>query len=164
MTTNQHAISPANPNGLTDEWLDRLFVRLASMYGRHWLAMWEEIPMPDVKDTWRKGLARISGEQIAKALDHCRMHHPFPPTLPEFVGLCRTFAIKQAALPDYRADAMPPDIRAEIARLFDEQGKRDKKDWARTILKEHAEGTYNHRYGVMCARRALGIREEEPVA
>lgn len=154
--------SPANPNALPDGWIEHLFRRFSTMYGKHWLDMWADVPIAMVQETWREDLAFASADQLRKALSHCRMHNKFPPTCPEFVGLCKAFApaIENGALslPAIRYGDIDPGVRQAIAdALTKGKDKDDPKDWARNILKEYAEGTYRHHYGVQCAKRALGL-------
>lgn len=150
---------PPRSSALPDAWIDRLFDRFATMYGKHWYDMWRDVPLDRVKQTWRDDLANVSGEQIRKALDYCKTHNKFPPTCPEFVGLCKTFApaYERPALPNYSRSEMPPNVRAEIAKMFDSQRKRDPKDWAREVLAMDARGEYRHQCGVDMAKRALGL-------
>jgi hypothetical protein len=158
MTTNL-ATSPDTPNALPSAWIDRLFERFAAMYGKHWFDLWADVPMADVKAAWRADLAKVDGEQIRKALEHCKAQCKFPPTLPEFVGLCKAFALarQRPALPDYSRAEIAPEVLAEIAKMFEEQRKAEPDDWARNILKLHAEGRYDSFAGLAIARRALGI-------
>jgi hypothetical protein len=150
---------PAKPSALPESWIDKLFDRFATMYGKHWADQWAGIPLDRIKRTWAEDLAFASGEQMRKALDHCKTQCKFPPTCPEFVGLCKSFsaAYAQPALPDHRRAEMPPEIRAEIAKLFDPSKKRDPKDWARQVLAMEARGEYPHQCGVEMAKRALGL-------
>ena len=158
MTTSL-ATSPDTLNALPEAWIDRLFDRFAAMYGKHWFDLWADVPMADVKAAWRADLAKVDGEQIRKALEHCKAQCKFPPTLPEFVGLCKAFAIarQRPALPDYSRAEIAPEVLAEIAKMFDAQRKRQPDDWARNILKLHAEGKYDSFAGLAMARRAMGI-------
>jgi hypothetical protein len=148
-------------NALPESWIDKLFDRFATMYGKHWYEAWAGIPLDRVKQTWREDLAFASGEQMRKGLDYCKTHNKFPPTCPEFVGLCKTFApaYERPALADRSRTEMPPEIRAEIAKMFDKQRKRDPKDWAREVLRMDAAGQYPHLCGVDMAKRALGLAE-----
>lgn len=148
------------PSALPESWVDKLFARFAAMYGRHWFDQWADVPMPDVKAAWREDLARMSGDQIRKALEHCKAQCKFPPTCPEFVALCKAFAPafdRSRALPERYSGEIAPEVRAAIAKLLDAQAKADPKDWARRILKGEAEGNYHNFYGIECAKRALGI-------
>jgi hypothetical protein len=70
--------------------VDRLFAKLAMMYGKHWLDLWSDIPMAGVKAEWSRALTGISAEQMRLALEAIfDKGNTFPPTLPEFVSLCR---------------------------------------------------------------------------
>lgn len=154
--------SPANPNALPDAWIDRLFQRLSLMYGNAWSQKWAGLPLADVKAAWATDLAFASADQIRRALDHCRANNPHPPSSPEFVGLCRAFAPAmdtRRALPNYAKEAMPPEVRAAIARVLEPGKKRDPKDWAREVLYLHEQGLYKYIIGVTNARRALGLEE-----
>jgi hypothetical protein len=72
--------------------------------------------MADVKDAWQTDLGGFSGEQIRKALDYCKSNNTFPPTCPEFAGMCRQFretANSHLALTGPRTE-MPAHVRAQL--------------------------------------------------
>lgn len=73
---------------LPNAWIERLFERMAGMYGSKFADMWAGQPPETVKRIWSDGLAGLTGEQIATGLRAC-MTRQWPPTLPEFVTLCR---------------------------------------------------------------------------
>lgn len=66
--------------------IDRLFSRLAAMYGSKFAAMWDGINIAEVKQCWSAELCRYSVDDIFNALQKLST---FPPTLPEFSELCR---------------------------------------------------------------------------
>jgi hypothetical protein len=70
------------------EWIDRLFSRLWAMYGNKFSQMWAGLDMTEVKETWRDYLAELSQDEIRAGVDACKTRE-WPPTLPEFVKLCR---------------------------------------------------------------------------
>lgn len=78
--------SPAKRAASADAIVDRLFQRLGASYGKHWLDMWAGVPMGQVKATWADALAQFQPATIAEALNDLGK---FPPTLPEFVDLCK---------------------------------------------------------------------------
>ncbi len=87
--------SPPNRAALPDGWVDRLFVRLHAMYGKAWLDMWADAPIPTVKALWAESLGRCTAEQIRLALLEIEKGgKAFPPTLPEFVAVCEQFRPK----------------------------------------------------------------------
>lgn len=100
-------------------WVEALFKRFAVMYGSKWTAMWADVPMADVLDAWRHDLAGVSGEQVKRALEHLKGHNPFPPTLPEFVALCRQFRVPPNNVTYLTAPrtVMPEHVRAALARM-----------------------------------------------
>lgn len=65
--------------------IDRLFSRLAAMYGSKFAAMWDGINIADVKQCWSAELCRYTVDDIYLALQRLST---FPPTLPEFSAMC----------------------------------------------------------------------------
>ena len=131
------------------------------MYGRLWLDTWAGVGMDEVRTVWAQDLSGFDGDSLRRALDHCKANNKFPPTCPEFAGLCRAFNPSPTgrvnALPAPRGGYIAPEIMSEIAKLLEAGRKRDPKDWARSILKEAKDGTYRHPHGIHCAKEALGI-------
>lgn len=70
------------------EWIDRLFARLWAMYGNKFSQMWVGQDINAVKSVWREDLAEFTPNEIAHGVDACKTHD-WPPSLPEFVKLCR---------------------------------------------------------------------------
>jgi len=87
---------------LPDSWVDRIFDRMQGMYGSLWVDRWRsgetveragrsfDRGLLNAKATWAQGLGGFSGqpERIHRALESCRSKS-LPPTLPEFIELCR---------------------------------------------------------------------------
>ena len=120
------------PSALPDRWIDSLFERLESAYGSKWLNMWGNSNLVNVKSLWAEKLAGFSDnpKAIAYALD-CLDEHPFPPTLPEFLALCRKAPKPESkALP---APAANPEKAAEFASNVKAVTKstRDDLGWVR---------------------------------
>ena len=99
------------PNASPDAIVDRLFQRLAAMYGAKWLDLWSAIPMDAVKAEWSRALTGHDVEAVRLALEHLTAHgNPFPPTLPEFVSLVQQFRRRgphMLAITDNRRDPPP---------------------------------------------------------
>lgn len=149
-------------NALPLPWIDRLFLRFGAMYGKHWIDLWNDVPMESVKAVWAEDLAGVTADQIRKALDHCKVGQKFPPTCPEFVAMCRQFR----ATPDVagylappKGDGMAANVQAEVDRVMRREPgeKRDPKDWARRILAEPSKFPSISR---QFAEEALGLRPE----
>jgi len=66
-----------------------LWVRMAEIYGFKWSSAYGENPNIGAAVTWAKGLAGLSGRQLADGLAACiASAEPWPPTLPQFRMMC----------------------------------------------------------------------------
>lgn len=126
--------SPANPTALPDAWIGRLFGRMEALYGSLFLDRWKHCDMANVRRVWAEELSGFHDQpaMLAHALRSLDSV-PMPPTLPEFLALCRQAPRPQhLALP---APEVPVEVRKErartVARLADGFGGRDPLDWAR---------------------------------
>lgn len=88
MKTDMSEILPQKPCALPDSWVERLFQRMEDRYGAMWADRYGQFPRQRVKDSWAEDLAGISGDELRRGLDACKQSK-FPPTLPEFISLCR---------------------------------------------------------------------------
>ena len=116
----QSTTSRPNQSALPETWIDRLFARFATMYGKHWLDLWAGIPMEQVRQTWQEDLSAFSGEQIRRALDYCRRYNKFPPTCPEFVNLCWQFRREKERVLYLAAPRgeIPDNVKKAIDEMF----------------------------------------------
>lgn len=89
--SNQSVTLPGRQSVLPDAWIEKLFQKFEDFYGAKWAAQYGDFPRDRVKRTWAEELGGFSGEAIAKALD-AQKAGKFPPTLPEFIELCRDAA------------------------------------------------------------------------
>lgn len=96
ITAAKNETLPANARVLPDAWIERLFERLAALYGSKFADMWRGVDLESVKRTWAEKLGGFAErpEIIKHALDACD-DKPWPPTLPEFIGMCRDHARRQ---------------------------------------------------------------------
>lgn len=77
----------ANP--LSDSALETLWTRLAAIYGHRWVSNYGSNPEGVGGDTWRHGLAGLTGAQLSAGLRACTLAgEDWPPSLPEFRKLC----------------------------------------------------------------------------
>lgn len=92
--------SPRQPDepstGLPNGWIERLFGRMVGYYGARFADAWRGCDVEEVKRVWSEELAQYSGEEIRRGIDRLR-DRPFPPTLPEFLALCRPKPVPEAA-------------------------------------------------------------------
>lgn len=68
--------------------VERVFAELASLYGSRFADMWRETDLGRMKALWTRALAGFSGAELRAGLDGCHQR-AWPPSLPEFMGLCR---------------------------------------------------------------------------
>ena len=109
---------------LPDAWIEKLFQKFEDFYGAKWAAQYGDFPRDRVKRTWGEelyGFAEIPGA-IVKALD-AQKSSQFPPTLPEFLTLCRDAARRAGdslpALP-HKQTAAETAHQHEMARRLTE--------------------------------------------
>lgn len=135
--------------------VDRLFVRFTAMYGtQKVMSMWSDADLDMVKDTWASAIGRYSVPSIAVAVSELlNSGREWPPTLPEFVELCRRGALARQQSKDLTALPAPggtfttrEEAAAALHRIgagdvLDSSG-RDPKAWARKILARMAAGEH----------------------
>ena len=135
--------STAKQNALTE----RVFARLALMYGNKFADLWRGIDLGEVKRAWGDELAAFTVPEVAGAIKALRAN-TFPPTLPEFLQLCeKARGIKPAYVAAHQqAMRLPPPDTSEENRAKREQaaamlakiGKpQPGRDWARKARARH---------------------------
>jgi len=84
-----------------------LFARFTAFYGSQKVGtMWVDAGMAEVKAVWAEQLARFEPASIAGALQRLvDSGNQWPPTLPEFVELCRQASLDRRAA--QRFEALP---------------------------------------------------------
>ena len=97
----------------------RIWQRMGEIYGHRWASAWGESSNPDgtltsAASTWLDGLRNMELDEIARGFEKLLENGlEWPPTLPEFVALCREkplapyHRMAEKALP-------PPEIDAGI--------------------------------------------------
>ena len=88
-----NATSQARPSALPDAWIDRLFGHMAALYGSKFADLWGASDTASVKAMWAEKLAGFADSPgCIKAALSALDDRPLPPTLPEFLVLCRNAA------------------------------------------------------------------------
>lgn len=74
-------------------WIQALFRKFLIRYGQLWADRYKGLGLtPDeIADEWATELDGFTADEIKRGLDACRTSK-FPPTLPEFISLCRPAA------------------------------------------------------------------------
>jgi len=75
-------------NALPQAWAVKLIDALHLTYGTRFLQAWERIDMAKLAWHWGEEMAGFTEAEIAAGLSACKTR-PWPPTLPEFMFLCR---------------------------------------------------------------------------
>lgn len=105
------ATSPAKLSALPDAWIEKLFQKLEDFYGARWAALYGDFPRARVMATWAEELAGFAAlpDCLGRAVK-AQLASPHPPTLPEFIAVCRNEARRRPV-----AAALPaPDVPAEV--------------------------------------------------
>lgn len=111
--------SPPKQSASPDAVIDRLFMVMHTMYGRAWADLWQGVPLEAVKAEWARSLHGFDVNTVRLAIESMKTEgRAFPPSLPEFVALCRQFVPVGAhrlalASPRYQA---PENVFANLKR------------------------------------------------
>ena len=104
------AESSTLPRPIPERWIERLFSRFAAFYGAKFGDLWRGCDIDDVKQTWKEALSGYASDEIRRGLEAC-LSRLFPPTLPEFLALCRPPLDAKLAL----SEAIEQMARREVA-------------------------------------------------
>lgn len=121
------------------EWL---FRQMHALYGARFVAMWRNVDKADLMRGWTHALHGFAPEALHAGIDALRTV-PHPPTLPEYLELCRQGRANAAASsppklpPPVRAD--PATVNAAIARMRNIVAPLSKREaspkWAFDLLR-----------------------------
>jgi len=92
----EHAYAHRAGTPLPQTWATRLVHRLVMTYGTRFWQAYEGIGEVELAQHWARELAGFTGAEIAAGLAACKTR-PWPPTLPEFMALCRPWMDAQVA-------------------------------------------------------------------
>ena len=84
-------------DALPEAWIDSLFARMSAFYGARFADMWRGTDLDEVRRTWGRELAGLTRDELRAGVANLRTRF-FPPTLPEFIALCRPALNVDAAL------------------------------------------------------------------
>ncbi len=108
-------MSRQNQRSLPTGWIERIFAHLAKSYGSKFLDMWAGLDQQELREHWSETLGGFADkpDAIRTALKNCE-EREWPPTLPEFLLMCR----RAANLCNRPADLMAlPQPKADPARI-----------------------------------------------
>lgn len=119
---------------LSEQLTSQLFIRLRSMYGHRWTSLFTSSEQATaMKAEWALALGSFTDAVIEKALSSSsREYVDFPPTLPQFMALCRmheprpTYRALPGPAPSTREFSLQQlaDIKAFLAKRIKADAKR----------------------------------------
>ncbi|WP_322080208.1 hypothetical protein [Burkholderia cenocepacia] len=151
-------------DALPQHWVEALFSKMAAFYGSRFASMWNGVNVVEVQRAWAIELGKLSRDQLKAGSDNLTAL-PKPPTLPEFVSLCRQARSEQAASTTPRlADERPADratVEANLGAIRRVQERVMRREptaeWAFKLLMrgKSAGGAALPSEVVRCARDAI---------
>lgn len=96
MSNEANATLPVKLSALPDSWIERIFSKMSSYYGTLFSDRWRDCNLVEVKAVWAEELSSFSdntecfGLALKAMVGECK----FPPTLPEFVAICRKHYVR----------------------------------------------------------------------
>lgn len=141
--------------------VDALFARFGAIYGAKFSLQWAGVDPVELKRTWLDALCRFRAEEVGAALEACARDVKFPPTLPEFIDICRSYASPQAPLPslEYTRPILHKRTAAElqVEREFPKPAHGKGRWWARRILRLVELGEPPPFISIRAAQEVLGV-------
>ncbi|HDR9132653.1 TPA: hypothetical protein QDA91_003791 [Burkholderia vietnamiensis] len=151
-------------DALPQHWVEALFSKMAAFYGSRFASMWNGVNVVEAHRAWAIELGKLSRDQLKAGSDNLTAL-PKPPTLPEFVSLCRQARSEQAASTTPRlADERPADratVEANLGAIRRVQERVMRREptaeWAFKLLMrgKSASGAALPAEVVRCARDAI---------
>jgi len=135
---------PADQPVIAESDVNRVFAVLHGFYGNLFFTKFatgavengEDQGIANARRIWAHGLREYDAETIKTALRNCQVRHPeYPPSLPQFAGMCAAAKIRPAYSSTAVAIGMSDELRSRYARQ------------ARAINDKHAERAANRRSG-----------------
>jgi hypothetical protein len=137
------------------EWVDKLFQKLAVVYGTEFLRKYQGIDAAAIKQEWAAELGPFASrpDSIRFALAHLPSDRP--PSMLQFRDLCR-----QAPRPNVTALPEPKPavevVDKEIAKMVEKAfTNRDPRLWAKKLKKRHDAGEKLSIFQIKAYREAL---------
>jgi hypothetical protein len=97
---------------LPTAWIEKLFERMTALYGSKFADMWRGTDPEQVKALWSQELGKLSREEVTKGAQ-ALMTLEWPPSLPQFINLCRPKLDAQKAFTEALNGLMARD-RGEV--------------------------------------------------
>lgn len=153
-------------------WVAALFEKMTRMWGNTFLDKWRDVDLEGVMIEWGKGLRKLSSSELKAGVD-ALMSLKFPPSLPEFYGLCKQMRLlempRAEALTD-QTKADPSVVHANMQRMREIMAPMMKPreataEWAYQLLMrgEQKNGKALSFEGIRCASDAISSKAGQEV-
>ena len=91
----------------------KFWLRMTEIYGHKWTSTAGETPT----ELWSTAVTGLSGDEVKRGLSAClNSSEPWPPSLPQFLGMCRPPRRENAAAYRWQPQLPAPVSRPEKAR------------------------------------------------
>lgn len=143
--------------------IDALWEAMVSIYGHRWISAYGADQAEGSGDAWAKGLAGLAPGQIGRGIDECIVaSDPWPPTLPQFRGMC--LGIPPFAAVRLDTDRVEPFTRLVWQHLDGHRYRTSPADKADRLLREAYELAREHvMRGGELPGESKAVAHEKPV-
>jgi hypothetical protein len=100
-------------NALPKHWIAALFSKMTAFYGAKFADQWRGGKTEEIQKVWGIELFKLTREQL-KAGSESLTALPKPPTLPEFIGLCKQARLEQVQHAAHQLENFTPADKATI--------------------------------------------------
>lgn len=138
-------------NPIPQSWVDALFAKMSSLYGNKFSDMWRESNMQVVKTVWSQELGKLTRDELTRGAN-ALMTQEWPPTLPQFIKLCRVEIDTLAAY--YEA------VNGVVARERGEMGEWSHPAIFWASVKISAFDLKNQSYAMLKGRWETALQDE----
>ena len=152
---------------IPEAWIEKLFTRMASIWGSRFADMWRDCDIDDVKAMWRAGLADIPDEGLKRGVSKL-INAPHPPDLPAFRRLCEAdpamYRQNALALTNEANRTPPEEAREHMAKIRAMASDLQRQfgtpagggiRWAYRLLQRAADGEHITAHQIGFAKEAI---------
>ncbi|WP_133141153.1 Vir protein [Legionella spiritensis] len=109
--------SPSQSSEFSRKRIDRLFLKFAACYGPVWRSQFKHDDFLEfAKKEWHQALLEFEDGIIEQAIAACLAGRELPPTMPQFMDLCRS-AKKRHAFAPINRDHKPRNLEVAFIHL-----------------------------------------------
>ncbi|BAO89052.1 hypothetical protein [Caballeronia cordobensis] len=165
MPTNE-VPKPWPATAVPERIIKKLFDRMTAIYGQRFIDMWREVDPVEFMHTWARALRHVKPFDFRRGTA-ALLHAKYPPTLPEFLDLCRPQPqqfVTHAMLTD-ESTKITPEGFARLQRIKEHlmgnpaflpnSPRADGIQWAYKLLDRAAKGQGVNAMQVAFAEEAI---------